>query len=69
MKLYSILKSTIPAHLTNQIIFVCAFLTNFQPVLIPLPEEPDDSGVESYFRQLSDLESDSDNAESSDCDT
>ena len=28
----------------------------------------DDSDIESYFRQLSDLESDSDNAESSDCD-
>ncbi len=40
IKLYSILKSTIPislARLTNQIIYVCVFLTNFQPVLIPLP--------------------------------
>ena len=58
MKLYSILKSTIPislTRLTNQIIFVCAFLTNFQPVLIPLPGDTDDD-VESYFEQLSDSE-------------
>ena len=71
MKLYHILKSTIPvslAHLTNQIVFICAFLTNFQPVLIPIPDEPDDSDVESYFKQLSDLDDDSDNAESSECD-
>ena len=71
MKLCSILKSTIPvslAHLTDQIVFVCAILTYFKPVLIPLPEEPDDSDVESYFKQLSDLKSDSDNAESSECD-
>ena len=71
MKLYHILKSTIPvslARLTNQIVFICAFLTNFQPVLIPIPDEPDDSDVESYFKQLSDLDDDSDNAESSECD-
>ena len=52
----------------NQIVFICAFLTNFQPVLIPIPDEPDDSDVGSYFKQLSDLDDDSDNAESSECD-
>ena len=68
MKLYHILKSTIPVSSYNQIVFICAFLTNFQPVLIPIPDEPDDSDVESYFKQLSDLDDDSDNAESSECD-
>lgn len=61
IKVYSILKGTIPlsmARLTNQIIFVCAFLTNFQPVLIPLPTDPDDKDIESYFDQLSDCDSD-----------
>ena len=60
MKLYSILKSTIPislTHLTNQIIYICAFLTTFQPVLIPLQDGTDDD-VESYFEQLSDSEYD-----------
>ena len=67
MKLFSILKSTIPislSRLTNQIIYVCAFLTNFQPVLIPLPEEPD-IDVEAYFDQLSDCS----DADSSDLDS
>ena len=52
IKVYSILKGTIPlslAHITNQIVFVCAFLTNFQPALVPLSKEPEDSEVESYF--------------------
>ena len=63
MKVYSILKGTIPlsmARLTNQVVFVCAFLTNFQPVLIPLPTNADDSNIESYFEQLSDCDSDLD---------
>ena len=68
MKHYSILKSTVPislTRLTNQIIFVCAFLTNFQPVLIPLPAEgTGDGDVESYFEQLSDSEHDTDCSDS-----
>ena len=40
------------ALITNQIVCVCALLTNFQPALVPLPLEPDDSDVESYFLQL-----------------
>lgn len=62
IKLYSILKSTIPislARLTNQIIYVCAFLTNFQPVLIPLPHDADEADVDAYFEQLSDSDVDS----------
>ena len=68
IKHYSILKSTIPillTCLTNQIISVCAFLTNFQPVLIPFPAEgTGDGDVESYFEQLSDSEHDTDCSES-----
>ena len=68
MKHYSILKSTIPislTRLTNQIISICAFLTNFQPVLIPLPAEgTGDGDVESYFEQLSDSEHDTDCSDS-----
>ena len=60
MKLF---KNTIPislSHLTNQIILF-PFLTNFQPVLIPLPEEPD-IDVEALFDQLSDC-SDTDSSD------
>ena len=63
IKTYSILKETLPlsmARITNKIVYVCAFLTNFQ---LPLPKEPDDSDVDSYFKQL---ESDS-SSEKSDC--
>ena len=40
LKSYNILKETIPlsmARITNQIVCVCALLTNFQPALVPLP--------------------------------
>ena len=52
MKTYNIFNGTIPlsmARITNQIVCVCALLTNFKPALIPLPMEPDDHDVESYF--------------------
>ena len=65
MKSYNILNGTIPlsmARITNLILCVCALLTNFQPALIPLPMEPDDSDVESYFQQLED-ECSSDNSD------
>ena len=61
IKVYSILKGTIPlsmARLTNQIIFVYTFLINFQPALIPLPTDPDDMDIKSYFNQLSESDSD-----------
>ena len=70
MKLFSILKGTIPislARLTNQIIDVCAFLTNFQPVLIPLPDQEMCSDVEAYFDKLSDSSPDSSESESDPC--
>ena len=64
LKNYNILKGTIPitmARITNQIFHVCGFLTNFQPALVPLPEEPDDSDIQGYFQEL---ESDSNSEES-----
>ena len=67
LKSYSILKGKISlsmACITNQIVCVCALLTNFQPALIPLPVDPDDSDVESYFQQLeSDCSAEDSNSE------
>ena len=67
IKNFHILKSTIPINmirLTNQIVYVCAFLTNFQPALVPSTND-DDNTVESYFEQLSeDQSSDFDSEES-----
>ena len=60
IKNFQILKGTIPismARLTNQIIFICAFLTNFQPALVPLPKNCSESEVEDQF---SDSDSDID---------
>ena len=58
IKNYAILKGTFPntmIRLANQVVSVCAWLTNFQPALIPLPS---DLGVEeevsSYFETIED---------------
>ena len=67
MKTFGILKQTIPlsmARLSNQIVFVCAMLTNFLPVLVPLPDEPNESVVEEYFGQLTDSDTNSDDNDS-----
>ena len=67
MKRFTILKGSIPlsmARLTNQIVFVCGFLTNFSPALLPLSNDTIDSNsdedVEHYFEELSDCDSTSD---------
>ena len=68
MKTFSILKDTIPlsmACLSNQIVFVCAMLTNFLSVLVPLPDESSKSVVEEYFGQLSSCDANSDDSDSS----
>ena len=64
IKTFTILKQILPitfARLSNQIVCVCAYLSNFKPVLIP-PEsqstEQTDSEVEvdDYFADLSDCD-------------
>ena len=52
IKTFRILQETIPntlARLTNQIVHVCAYLSNFHPGLVPPPEVTSESEVESYF--------------------
>ena len=65
MKSFSILKHTIPitlAGLSNQIVCVCAYLSNFKPVLVPphksTMDQDDDSNsdVDEYFAELSNEE-------------
>jgi len=62
-----VFSDTIPITLVviaNQIVCVCAYLTNFKPVLVPphestLDQDIDlDSDVEDYFAGLSDREDD-----------
>ena len=67
IKCFSILKGTIPislARLTNHIVCVCAFLTNFGPALVSSPETSSEDEVDAYFAQI--LECDSDISEASD---
>lgn len=49
IKTFHILAETIP----NQIIFVCAFLTNFQPALVTPPKNLGEDEVNDYFKRLS----------------
>ncbi len=63
IKKFQILKGTIPismSRLSNQIVFVRAFLTNFLPALVPLHKDvvSSDINVENYFDQLTDSDSD-----------
>ena len=63
IKNYSILKGTIPlvlSRITNQIVCVCAWLVNFQTVLIsPSPDDEDtDSYLLSQFSSESDYDAD-----------
>ena len=57
IKNYSILKGTLPIsmiRLANNIVSVCAWLTNFQPALIPLPGDSSVADVDQYFLTLED---------------
>ena len=63
IKNYAILKGTFPnamIRLANQIVSVCAWLTNFQPVLIPLPSDLSVEEVSSYFETIKDSDYDAD---------
>ena len=63
IKQFAILQGTFPlsmVRMLNQIVCVCAWLTNFHPVLLPPPlSSSETEEVESYFRGL-DLESGTD---------
>ena len=60
IKTYQILTSTIPlsmAHLSNQIVCICAFLSNFHPALAPQPPKASsEADVDKYFEDLFDSE-------------
>ena len=63
IKNFAILKGTLPitmARLANQIVCVCAWLTSFQPSLVPPPQNDD---VESYFDAIDDSDYDADESE------
>lgn len=67
IKCFNILKGTIPislARLTNHIVCVCAFLTNFGPALVSSPEMTSEDDVDAYFNEIS--ECDSEDSEVSD---
>ena len=70
IKNYSILKATIPltlSSLSNQIVCVCSFLTNFLPALVPCPDKLEDCNIESYFHSLTDSDTDSMCSNDSEC--
>ena len=59
IKKYSTLTGTMPismARLSNQIVCICSYLSNFQPALVPPPSQPNDCSVEEYFQMLSDTD-------------
>ena len=69
IKTFRILKDTIPislARLTNQIVHICAYLSNFHPGLVPPPEAMSESEVETYFDTLSNDDDDGDEYTDSD---
>ena len=76
IKNYTILKSTLPlsmSRIANQIVSVCSWLVNFQPILIPPPPVTDDQDIEHYFQTYygntdSDYDADSEQSDSSDHD-
>ncbi len=75
VKNFAILKTTLPltlSRLTNQIVCVCAWLTSFQPSLVPLPDTNqegfNDSDIEEYFDRIYDSDYDADDSELDDID-
>ena len=62
IKNYAILKGTLPLsmlRILNSIVHVCAWLVNFQPVLVPPPSSELDE-VDMYFAFLASEDSDND---------
>ena len=63
IKIFAILKGTFPlsmACLSNQVVCVCAWLSNFQPALVAAPTELSESDVDRYFPDLNDSDYTSD---------
>ena len=64
VKNYSILKGVLPlsmSRIANQIVYVCAFLVNFQPILLPPPlDDVTEIEVENYFESVYDSDYDAD---------
>ena len=61
------------SRIANQIVSVCSWLVNFQPILIPPPAVTDDQDLEHYFQTYygntdSDNDADSEQSDSSDHD-
>lgn len=68
MKTYAIIKGTLPITLSrvaNQTESVCAWLTNFQPALVPPPQEVQETDVQEYFDTMEDADSDDSSSGSS----
>lgn len=56
MKNFAILQGTFPiimSRIINQVVCVCAFLTNFMPALVSPPKNLKDEDVDNYFQGLS----------------
>lgn len=71
IKNYRILKGTLPlsmARLANQIVSVCAWLTNFQGILVPTSGQSDDN-VDDYLKFAFESDSEYDADESDTCDS
>ncbi len=62
------MKPRCPDKRGSTVLCVCAFFTNFQPALVPLPSHVSEKEVEEYFQQLSDCDSDPDFNDDSDID-
>ncbi len=64
IKTFTILKHTMPillARISNQIVCVCAYLSNFKPVLVPGASQSEgDVELDDYFEELSDTDSSGD---------
>ena len=57
IKNFSILKGTFPlsmVRLANQVVCICAWLSNFQPALIPAPTDLSEIEVDNYFQAWED---------------
>ena len=55
IKSFTILKHTLPislARISTHIIFVCAFLTNLKPVLVPSQTNHSTNEVDKYFEDI-----------------